>query len=177
MTLSRIIRLTHGEEQALIQPRNLTRTFVGGDIASFIIQGSAAGLMVQSDLAPIGKGIVIAGLLVQIIMFGLFVCTAILWHRRRRQMPTRRSSGRDVPWRRWLWMLYTVSALIMLRSIFRVAEFAMGYGGYLLSNEWPLYVFDAVLMWIVTVVFALRYPGRVQQAKESSGSDTELRER
>jgi hypothetical protein len=47
----------------------------------------------------------------------------------------------------------------MIRSIFRVAEFALGHDSYLLETEWPLYVFDIVLMWVMMVVFIARYPG------------------
>lgn len=59
-------------------------------------------------------------------------------------------------------MLYAVSALIMIRSIFRVAEYIMGNDGYLLTHEWPLYLFDSLLMFAVTVIFYLRHPSALQ---------------
>lgn len=43
----------------------------------------------------------------------------------------------------------------MVRSIFRVVEYIMGHDSYLLANEWPLYIFDAVLMFFVIVLFKL----------------------
>lgn len=95
-------------------------------------------------------------------MFGLFWLTAISVHIRARRHPTKESSEPDLKWEQYLYMLYTVSAFIMVRSIFRVIEFAMGNGGYLLSHEWPLYVFDAALMWLVTVFFFWRYPCRAK---------------
>lgn len=60
-------------------------------------------------------------------------------------------------------MLYAISALIMVRSIFRAVEFIMGNSGYLLSYEWTLYVFDSLLMIIVTVIFYVRYPSELTQ--------------
>lgn len=58
-------------------------------------------------------------------------------------------------------MLYGTSALIMVRSIFRVVEYVMGRDGYPLQHEWTLYVFDALLMVLAMVVFAWWYPGRL----------------
>ena len=55
-------------------------------------------------------------------------------------------------------MLYVVSALIMVRSIFRVVEYIMGSDGYLLKNDWILYVFGAALTIGVVGMLAWRYP-------------------
>lgn len=63
-------------------------------------------------------------------------------------------------------MLYTVSLLIMIRSIFRVVEYVMGQNGYPLKHEWTLYVFDALLMFLVTVVFYMRFPSQLERRKE-----------
>jgi uncharacterized membrane protein len=65
-------------------------------------------------------------------------------------------------------MLYTVSALIMVRSIFRAVEYLMGADGYPLTHEWTLYLFDSLLMILVTVVFYLRYPSELQRVKEDA---------
>ena len=60
-------------------------------------------------------------------------------------------------------MLYAVSALIMVRSLFRVVEYTMGYNGYPLTHEWTLYIFDSMLMFAVTVIFYVRYPSKLEQ--------------
>ncbi|RBQ94622.1 hypothetical protein VDGD_20309 [Verticillium dahliae] len=46
-------------------------------------------------------------------------------------------------------MLYATSALILVRCTFRIIDYIMGPEGYLLSNEWPLFVFDLTLMALV----------------------------
>ncbi|KAF2675723.1 RTA1 like protein [Lentithecium fluviatile CBS 122367] len=158
MCLSRIIRGIRADHHSLIQPRKLTRTFVTGDVLSFVVQGGAAGLMVTGKNAKIGEGIVVAGLLVQTIMFGLFAVTAVVFNRRIRHSPTTESSSSSVPWQKSMRMLYIVSALIMARSLFRVVEYAMGNDGYPLMNEWTLYIFDSVPMFAVMVVYYLWYP-------------------
>lgn len=60
-------------------------------------------------------------------------------------------------------MLYAISALIMVRSIFRVVEYLMGQTGYPLKHEWTLYIFDSILMFAVTVIFYFRYPNELER--------------
>lgn len=170
MVLGRIITSIHAEKYSKIRPSKLTLTFVLGDVASFVIQGGASGLMViqKPGLAKWGERIIIIGLVVQIVMFGLFCAIAMIFHRKMRQAPTVDSLDGLIPWEQSLYMLYAVSFLIMVRSIFRVIEFAQGYTGYALSHEWTLYVFDSLLMWIVTVLFAWRFPDRLKPKEELS---------
>lgn len=67
-------------------------------------------------------------------------------------------------------MLYSVSLLIMIRSIFRVVEYVMGQNGYPLKHEWTLYVFDALLMFLVTVVFYMRFPSQLERRTRDNGN-------
>lgn len=46
----------------------------------------------------------------------------------------------------------------MVRSVVRVIEYAQGTGGYILSHEVFLYVFDAALMFIAVAIFVLWHP-------------------
>lgn len=172
MCLSRIIRGVRAEHHSLIKPSRLTKTFVAGDVLSFVVQGGAAGLMVTGDHVKIGEGIVIAGLLIQIIMFGLFAVTAMIFQKRINAYPTREAMDPQVPWQRSMHMLFIVSALIMLRSIFRVVEYAMGWDGYLLRHEWTLYIFDSVPIFAVMVVYYLWYPAWIVPRKASTRLDS-----
>lgn len=60
-----------------------------------------------------------------------------------------------------MWALYGSSILILVRSIFRVVEYLQGWDGYLLRNEAFIYVFDALLMWLVMVIFVVVHPSEV----------------
>ena len=63
----------------------------------------------------------------------------------------------------------------MARSIFRVAEYLMGNNGYLLRHEYFLYIFDAVLMFLVMVLFLVYRPSQVN-VDIVQPSDTEMAE-
>jgi hypothetical protein len=114
-------------------------------------------VIAEQKYMKIGEGVVIAGLFIQVVMFGFFIVTSCVFERRMNRHPesTVHAFG---TWRQTMHMLYGVSALIVVRSVFRIVEYIMGYGGYLLRNEWPLYVFDAVLMSGVMSLFLWRFP-------------------
>ncbi|KAH8423962.1 uncharacterized protein LDX57_001718 [Aspergillus melleus] len=87
-----------------------------------------------------------------------FITTAMVFEKRMKRAPTS-----EVPYIHHLYPLYAVSWLIMLRSVFRVIEYALGQKGYLLANEWPLFVFDAVPMVCTMVIWGYWHPGTIQQ--------------
>lgn len=164
MILGRVIRSSHGERHSLIKPALLTKIFVIGDIISFIVQIGGGSLQsMKSFDKNIAEKIVLGGLVFQIIVFGVFTTVAIIWHRRMKTAPTAASlMDTKCGWERIMLMLYSVSILIIVRSIFRVIEYAMGRGGYLLQHEWTMYVFDSALMVIAVFLFAWWYPGYLQ---------------
>ncbi|KAF4547296.1 RTA1-like protein 2 [Elsinoe fawcettii] len=67
----------------------------------------------------------------------------------------------NLPWQRHMYVLYLTSALIMLRSVFRVIEYLQGNKGYLLRHEMFLYILDALLMFFVMVVFNWIHPSEI----------------
>ena len=159
MTLGRLMQNLKGERHSLIPVRWLTAAFISGDVLSFLIQGSGAGVMVSGDGArATGQKIIIGGLFVQILTFGLFGATAAMFHVGMKHWPSGPSLNPRSAWRRTMKMLYAVSALIMTRSLFRAVEYILGPNSYPLAHEWTLYVFDAALMLSVMVVFALWFP-------------------
>lgn len=173
MVLGRVIRSVEGEALSIIPVRWLTKIFVFGDVISFVVQASGAGVMVTADSMKTGEAIILGGLFVQIVIFGVFAVTAALFHfRYLKHHGLTLASFRNDAWQKVMLMLYAVSILIMVRSVFRVVEYIMGHDGYLLSNEWTLYVFDAALMFAVMVIFAWQFPGQFQRKKVvESGSE------
>jgi hypothetical protein len=169
MTLGRIIQAVNGGKYSVIRLKWLTGIFVAGDVISFMIQGGGAGILTRaksSNDKTMGENIIIGGLIFQILIFGVFCFVSLNFHLRfRRHGP--QESYHDVPWQSALIVLYTTSLLIMVRNIFRVIEYAMGQNGYLLTNEWCVYVFDGTLMFFTMVLFAAWYPNRLFASKTS----------
>ncbi|CAG8060038.1 unnamed protein product [Penicillium olsonii] len=162
MVLGRIIRSVKAEKYSVIRIDWLTKTFVLSDVLTFLLQAGASGMMATSSLTNIGQAVVIAGLVLQVLSFCLFIVTAYVFQRRIREHPTPEAFEGCVPWKQHLNSLYVISGLILVRSIFRVIEYAMGNEGYPLSNEWMLYIFDSVPMIIAMVIFAIWYPSELQ---------------
>lgn len=51
------------------------------------------------------------------------------------------------------------SMLVVLRSIYRVAEMGAGWDGPILSREWPLYSFDSTFVLLAVAVLNAVFPG------------------
>ena len=109
----------------------------------------------------LGQDIILAGLIIQITGFGIFIFVALLFHKRMHKNPTPMSLQPDMPWEKHLYTLYAVSLLIMVRSVLRVIEYAQGYAGYILSHEVFLYVFDGTLMFIAVAIFNVVHPSEL----------------
>ncbi|XPS75245.1 hypothetical protein M3J09_007348 [Ascochyta lentis] len=147
------------EQLSIIRINWLTETFVIGDAFALLVQASGAGYMAAGTSAKTGEVIVIFGLVVQIAFFGLFVASAVLFHKR---YNARLGASAASAWEKIMLMLYVTSVLILVRSFFRIIEYGAGSDGYLLKSEWPLYIFDSVLMLAVMVVFYVWYPNDLQ---------------
>lgn len=115
----------------------------------------------DSESRDRGQTIIVVGLFIQLIFFGIFVVVALVFHRRIHNEPTSASLKIRSPWKKLLVALYVSSALIMVRSVFRVAEYITGEDGVLMSNEAYIYVFDATLMLIVTAMFNVFHPSAI----------------
>lgn len=168
MILGRLIRALHAEHLSFIPVRWLTKIFVAGDIVAFVLQGGGGGIQAAGtlELYELGEKIIIVGLFVQIVIFSIFMATSLTVHMRISKKPTAVAAAGHldggIPWERHLYVLYVTSFLILIRSIFRVIEFLQGNGGYLISHEIYLYIFDAALMAAVMAIFAVWYIGDLE---------------
>lgn len=174
MVLARIIRSVNGEQYSPIRITWVTKIFVGCDVLTFLIQGTGAGMMSIGSMSKMGQNIVLAGLILQILTFVLFMVTAIVFEKRMKAASTPESTQGGLLWKKHLFCLYAVCAMILLRSVFRVIEYGLGNDGYLLANEWPTYVLDAVPMFVAMICFGYWYPSELQLSLVKSESETEM---
>lgn len=183
MVLGRIIMVTDSEQHSLIRQKWLTKIFVTGDVISFMVQAGGAGIMASGSESGMhtGEKVVVAGLFIQLAFFGFFMFVGSLFYTRINRQPMSKSVDDSMPWRKHFWVLMSVSMLIFVRSVFRVIEYLMGNNGYLLRHEVFLYIFDAVLMLAVMVLFNVVHPSEItKMLKESNRQGMgmqEIRER
>jgi hypothetical protein len=109
-----------------------------------------------------GQHIITGGLVLQLLAFGFFVAVALVFHVRINKSSTADASSRSIPWRKHIYTLYAASVLIVVRSVFRVIEFVQGNDGYIMQHEIFFYLFDAVLMLAVMVLFNLIHPSEIK---------------
>jgi hypothetical protein len=157
MSLGRIIvALDSDKDHTLIRPRWLSKIFVIFDIICFVVQMGGIGMQCTTSLSvqKNGRTVTIIGL----------VIVALVFHRRINARPTSISVHHTVHWVRHLRILYATSVLVLVRNIFRVAEYVEGPDGPTGHSEVYLYIFDSALMAGLMWAFVIVHPGRLLRA-------------
>ena len=170
MILGRLIVLLDADHLSLIRTKWLTKVFVLGDVLSFLAQSGGGGMLASAkskDKVEMGENMIVGGLLIQIVFFGFFMVVTVVFHIQIHSQPTSRSLILNTPWEKLILILYASSLFILVRSIFRVAEYVLGKDGALQAEEYWLYIFDATLMSFVAVLFNLFHPSRVTDNPEA----------
>ncbi|KAJ5368771.1 RTA1 like protein-domain-containing protein [Penicillium cataractarum] len=155
MFLGRLIRASQHQNLSLIRINVMTKLFVCGDILCFFIQASGAGKLVNAKTADeisTAQNTVLAGLILQIVFFCVFISCAIVFNKRVLQVHIARTVDPKLRLQPMLVSLYLCSVLIIVRNVYRVVEYKTGESGYLQSHEWPTYALDVVLMAVLMTV-------------------------
>ncbi|KAL2669987.1 hypothetical protein Neosp_014866 [[Neocosmospora] mangrovei] len=142
----------------------------------FLVGGGKVVNADTEDDRSTGENIIIGGLVVQIIFFSLFMIVTCLFHFRIRKNPTARAESINTRWELFLVILYITSILILIRSLFRLVEYAMGHDSELQSKEVYIYVLDAAPMLIASTLFNIFHPSKYLVAGKQigDGSDSEM---
>ena len=164
MSLGRITRALKAQEISLISLRWNTKLFVLVDLICFVTQ-TAGAIMSGSEAieeAKRGQTIIIAGLVLQILAFALFIiCVLTLQLRIRSNPPAECLAGVITHYRRYFIALYCTSGLFLIRNLVRIVEYKQGGDGPLLSNEAFLYVFDCCFMLAIIIIILVIHPGQL----------------
>jgi hypothetical protein len=155
-----IIRLSDIKaDKFYLRPKFVTWFFFGSDIFAFLMQGSGGGLQAGGniDMSNIGKTITLIGLAVQLFFFAFFAyVTFYVHHNAKYQYHV---EGQINPKNKLIKCLYVTIALIYIRSIYRIAEYATGYDGVIASTEWAFYVFDSLVIALSFLVYSIFFIG------------------
>lgn len=158
-------------------PRWITPTFVVLDLLSFLIQLAGATQISRQydhDASPSrsiesserkvlpGRVILVLGLVLQMLCFVSFSIISVRYFYISRHW--RAFDLGDLKlWRKLSYTINVSSILIALRAVYRTMEIPhdRNYGlKYLQSHEWCFWVFDALPILTVLLVFAVWHPGR-----------------
>ncbi|USP80414.1 UDP-Glycosyltransferase/glycogen phosphorylase [Curvularia clavata] len=170
MILGRLVTRTDSDSLSIIRPSRVTKIFVTGDVLCFFIQSGGAGMLVQAkdqDAVKRGENIILGGLMLQILVFGFFVVVAGVWHRRLEAYTMASTRVSEIPWPKYIRLLYAASACITIRNTCRVVEYATGRNGYLTTHEWPLYLYDFLPMMVVMIICVVWYDPNIKPHKQA----------
>ncbi|PIA13820.1 hypothetical protein COEREDRAFT_83190 [Coemansia reversa NRRL 1564] len=144
-----------------LRPRFVNWFYFSSDIFSIALQGAGGGMLTSTNTRDVGKIIVLVGLIVQLFFFSCFlVTTAYVWKNLEYTVHvSKRDKSHRVAKNKVLGAIFTTTVLIFLRSIYRIAEFADGYGGKIYSSEWAFYVFDTIMIFLAFVVYIVVFIG------------------
>ncbi|KAK0641058.1 RTA1 like protein-domain-containing protein [Cercophora newfieldiana] len=174
-----------------VHGRKITRIFVIFDIISFLVQASGSSVASSVEwvgtTADVGVNILIGGLALQAVAFSFFLAIFGRFH----YLAKKGYLAQDAPagWEGVVIAVYVSSLLILIRCIYRVAEFAEGVDGYSFRHEWLFWVFESLPMLIAIGIFCFFHPsaclgrdggkskilGKAGESIDSEEAATELR--
>ncbi|KAL4786814.1 RTA1 like protein-domain-containing protein [Aspergillus varians] len=168
MVMGRMVWNFTDDVQVLrLRPWRFGSLFVILDIIAFIIQvygaGQASGNDVSFSDEMLGLHVYMAGVGAQQLFVLMFVVCAISFHRKilRQRRP-------DLPKALLLlYVLYACLALVTMRIIFRLCEYAQGLNSTIPHHEAYQYCLDSLPMLVALVMLNVVHPGRIMPGKDS----------
>ncbi|KAL4904210.1 hypothetical protein BDW74DRAFT_179299 [Aspergillus multicolor] len=153
----------------IIRISHLPKIFITLDIAAMLTQGGGSGIAASGEwkgkMEEIGTGVLIGGLALQVATFSAFLAVVL-----RFQRAVLEKGEEGMGMRMVLRGVYGAGFFIMVRSIFRLIEFALGTESYVMTHEWPLYVLEAVPMLLAFMVLGWYHPSKWLSAESSGNS-------
>ncbi|KIO33996.1 hypothetical protein M407DRAFT_64848 [Tulasnella calospora MUT 4182] len=178
MIIGRVMSFV-GKEYGYINHTKITKIFVGADIFAILTQAGGGSMLAgaNGDLnqMKVAQKVLLTGLALQVITFGIFFFVATAFDVRSYRSPALHPFKEQMKGMRKLWTAFYIScALITARSIYRTVEFAEikftpgndNADGYLLNHEWPMYVFDSIPILISIIFFSIWHPGAYLPSKK-----------
>ncbi|KUJ13210.1 RTA1-domain-containing protein [Mollisia scopiformis] len=173
MILGRMVHFFLPSKSLLHIPGSrFSRYFVWLDIIAFLVQLGGGMIVSGTNVKPstfhLGIHIYMGGIGLQQFFICVFTGLAIMFHR---EMLKLERSGQFVEkgWKRLLFTLYGSLALITLRIIYRLVEYARGEDP---SNPLPyheafFYCLDATPMFIAVTIMCITHPGTILKGENA----------
>lgn len=174
MSTGRIIMSLDARQFTLISPRWMTKLYVLIDIGAVVTQLIGSILPASGDPSAIdmSRKIILGGLIAQFSALSFFIVQCFIVHRGLKKSPTGVVLAiSSVNWELHFWMAELVIVMTIVRSVVRAIEYLQGDGGYVISHEFFIYLFDAAIMWAVMMIFLFIHPGRLIRDARRSKKD------
>ncbi|KAI0517646.1 RTA1-domain-containing protein [Xylaria bambusicola] len=166
MTLGRLATAVDSRRCLPVTPRLLTPLYVLLDVG--VVGTQLAGSVLPASGEPsaieLSKKLVLSGLLAQAVALTIFILIAWFVEHRIKQISSPTIVLNDntlAHWGNHFRAIQGVTLLIIVRSIVRTVEYVQGPDGFVISHEAFIYIFDAVLMWLVMAIYTVLHPGRL----------------
>ncbi|KAK2742405.1 hypothetical protein FQN55_007843 [Onygenales sp. PD_40] len=171
--LSRIVT-TFGRENSRIPAVWYPRIFITCDVIALILQAAGGGIASSADpgdsSADLGKNLMIAGVVFQVVTLGIFIVLASdfairTWLRIRSlgagALDAKYARLRDsTAFRSFLLALAISTLFIFVRCVYRIAELSGGWDGPLMKEE-PLFIaLEGGMVSAAVLVLNAFHPGR-----------------
>ncbi|OBT49803.1 hypothetical protein VE04_10235 [Pseudogymnoascus sp. 24MN13] len=159
-----------GPKMSRLRPAWYTPIFLTCDATSLGLQGAGGALTSIADDAEgrqQGINIMLSGLSFQVATIAIFAFLFLefLWRTHASHKVStsiqNASLAQSKKWTAFLWSLGSATMLILIRSIYRVAEMAGGYDGELMKDENTFLVFEGVLIVVAVLLLLVFHPGAV----------------
>ncbi|KAJ7212163.1 RTA1 like protein-domain-containing protein [Mycena pura] len=180
MTFSRLVATFDTEVSdrcLLIRTSRIVKIFVWSDVSTFLLQSTGGALTSSHNVssANLGNKIAMIGLILQAASFLLFTVILVVFRFRvlnhfpkvwrpnntLGHRPFKLFSTEPIDDRRIVFYVTGATCVgILVRSVFRVAEFAGGYTGTIATHEGYFYLFDALPLWISMTLYCFVWPIR-----------------
>lgn len=144
---------------APMHPGRVATTFVGLDAVCEILIGQGAWRMANSSMTQkqrqLGANLVTASLSLQAALFGAFGLLAAQFHYRANKAKVLSKDLRIV-----LYVLYVSASIVTIRCIYRLVEYIEGWDSTIYKNEVYFWIFEAIIMWLNTILLNFYHPGK-----------------
>ncbi|GAA5989630.1 hypothetical protein JCM5350_003201 [Sporobolomyces pararoseus] len=191
MLLTRVAKALKAQAALFIRVGFVVHLFIWSDIVSFVsLLAGEVMVAIGGTESAIGHAIAIGGLVLQVVSYSLF-CTLLISFRKQvpRMFPHIEEQVNRFSWRSFrfwsnqpitdyqflLTLMGITSIGILIRCVFRVIEFAVGFTGYIATHEVFFYLFDALPLLLSMSLYSIFWPPRFVQGSRSIGSSEYLR--
>ncbi|KAJ7183400.1 RTA1 like protein-domain-containing protein [Mycena filopes] len=154
----------------LIRHSRIVKIFVWSDVSTFFLQSAGGGMSTSNP--TLGNTIALTGLVVQALSFLFFsIVLAVFGLRVKKYFPDAWHAPSMRPfkvlsreaiddWRVVFYIMGVTCIGILIRSVFRLVEYAGGFSGVVATHEGYFYFFDALPLWLSMTLYCVVWPAQ-----------------